>query len=876
MEHSPDDPAPGGGDGNRRDEREPPQIVGEEKDGSLYPYDYLEEPSRPSSRASSAGGRVSPSILQDLASGDMDNVAWSELPVERVYDYFAQATSLESVLRAFGELKAKLGVEELRGLELFGALREKLCTQKTWKARDALQLLEKRANQQEYMGQKAAEGVKVLIVGGGPVGLRLAIDCLLLGCDVRVIEKRPSFSRNNVLHLWPFTIEDLRQLGAKKFCGKFCAGAIDHICIRSLQCILLKISLLLGLSFHAGVEFLQVLEPNADTGWRAKLNPSDHFLNQFEFDVLVGADGRRSTVPGFDRKELRGKLALAITANFVNYFTREEVAVDEISGVAFIFNQKFFKELKADTGIDLENIVYYKDDTHYFVMTAKKYSLLKKGVLVADLPDTRDLLHPSNINKEELYEYAVDAAGWSTELPQLDFALNHYDEPDVALFDFTSIFQAEYAARALKRRGRDLILCVVGDALLEPFWPTGTGLGRGFLSAQDTAWMIRGLGQGRNMSELLCEREVISQQLPQTTPEKLQNNIKTYTINPFTRYCNLQLRKLPVQSVKHLYDTDTIGTSPALQRGSFKMKSSAGSSSSNKENRAPTPSSLSSPSIPVPSLSPSRRPLAEGSVNLAYYSEPANKMSLPNPSVLLQWANTHIHGYGIRVNDLTTSWSDGLALCALIHGFHPEFSPEFPQLTPADPILNNRRAFSVAEESFGISPLLRPEEMETPDKITLLTYLSLFHEFFSDTEPAGLAPPTGGSDKAAPPQKATPTKRKAAAMYAPTPQSVERSWNTQTVKRRSLSPPPTATATTTSLSNGRHDDDPSEVEPPKKKAYTQPKGVKRLANQKFVPPTTATSSSDVCYYCGKKVLPDGENECERIFLPPHLFQMHSL
>lgn len=32
-------------------------------------------------------------------------------------------------------------------------------------------------------------------------------------------------------------------------------------------------------------------------------------------------------------------------------------------------------------GIDLENIVYYKDDTHYFVMTAKKKSLLEKGVI---------------------------------------------------------------------------------------------------------------------------------------------------------------------------------------------------------------------------------------------------------------------------------------------------------------------------------------------------------------------------------------------------------------------------------------------------------------------------------------------------------------
>lgn len=41
-------------------------------------------------------------------------------------------------------------------------------------------------------------------------------------------------------------------------------------------------------------------------------------------------------------------------------------------------------------GIDLENIVYYKDDTHYFVMTAKKQSLLEKGVI----------LHVSNQNPD--------------------------------------------------------------------------------------------------------------------------------------------------------------------------------------------------------------------------------------------------------------------------------------------------------------------------------------------------------------------------------------------------------------------------------------------------------------------------------------------
>lgn len=118
-----------------------------------------------------------------------------------------------------------------------------------------------------------------------------------------------------------------------------------------------------------------------ETGWRGEFKPSEHPVSQFEFDVIIGADGKRNTLQGFQRKEFRGKLAIAITANFINKRTEAEARVEEISGVAFIFNQKFFKDLYAETGIDLENIVYYKDDTHYFVMTAKKTSLIDKGVI---------------------------------------------------------------------------------------------------------------------------------------------------------------------------------------------------------------------------------------------------------------------------------------------------------------------------------------------------------------------------------------------------------------------------------------------------------------------------------------------------------------
>lgn len=172
---------------------------------------------------------------------------------------------------------------------------------------------------------------------------------------------------------------------------------------------------------------------------------------------------------GFRRKEFRGKLAIAITANFINHNTTEEAKVEEISGVAFIFNQKFFKDLNEKTGIDLENIVYYKDDTHYFVMTAKKTSLLDKGVLRDDRADTAMLLSPDNIDRDALLEYAKEAADFSTNfaMPNLEYAINHYGQPDVAMFDFTSMFASVTASRVIDRHGHRLLMGLVGDSLLE-------------------------------------------------------------------------------------------------------------------------------------------------------------------------------------------------------------------------------------------------------------------------------------------------------------------------------------------------------------------------------------------------------------------------
>ncbi|XP_032748779.1 F-actin-monooxygenase MICAL2 isoform X7 [Rattus rattus] len=622
-----------------------------------------------------------------------ENEDEKQAQASQVFENFVQATTCKGTLQAFNILTCLLDLDPLDHRNFYTQLKSKV---NTWKAKALWHKLDKRGSHKEYKRGKACSNTKCLIVGGGPCGLRTAIELAYLGAKVVVVEKRDTFSRNNVLHLWPFTIHDLRGLGAKKFYGKFCAGSIDHISIRQLQLILFKVALMLGVEIHVNVEFVRVREPpkdqeNRKIGWRAEFLPADHALSNFEFDVIIGADGHRNTLEGFRRKEFRGKLAIAITANFINRNSTAEAKVEEISGVAFIFNQKFFQDLKEETGIDLENIVYYKDSTHYFVMTAKKQSLLDKGVILNDYIDTEMLLCAENVNQDNLLSYAREAADFATnyQLPSLDFAINHNGQPDVAMFDFTSMYASENAALMRERQAHQLLVALVGDSLLEPFWPMGTGCARGFLAAFDTAWMVKSWDQGTPPLEVLAERESLYRLLPQTTPENINKNFEQYTLDPATRYPNLNVHCVRPHQVKHLYITKEMDRFPLERWGSVRRSASL-----------------------------SRR---ESDIR---------------PNKLLTWCQQQTKGYQhVRVTDLTTSWRSGLALCAIIHSFRPELI-NFDSLNENDVAENNQLAFDVAKREFGILPMTTGKEMastQEPDKLNMVMYLSKFYELFRGT-----------------------------------------------------------------------------------------------------------------------------------------------
>ncbi|KAK5611091.1 hypothetical protein CRENBAI_022162 [Crenichthys baileyi] len=606
------------------------------------------------------------------------------------FDLFVQAKTCQEVKQHFSELCRQLQLDSKDFRGFYTKLKERL---NYWKAKALWTKLDKRASQEVYQQGTACAQNKCLVLGAGPCGLRTAIELSLLGAQVVLLEKREEFTRNNVLHLWPFTIYDLRELGAKKFYGKFCSGSLDHISIRQLQLILLKVSLLLGVEVHTGVEYNGLIEPTGEKGWMAKLQPQSHPAAAFQFDVFISAGGGRFVPEGFKHKELRGKLAIGITANFINRKTAAEAQVPEISGVARIYNQKFFQDLLNATDIDLENIVYYKDDTHYFVMTAKRKSLLKRGVIKKDYSNAEQLLAPANVDHIALCLYAHDAACFSTggKLPELQFAQNQAGQHDVAMFDFTCMQRAENASLVRERRGKKLLIALVGDCLVEPFWPLGTGIARGFFAVFDTAWTVRSWAMGVLDLKVIAERESMYQLLSQTTPDNTSKKYSLYSIDPTTRYQRVNLSAIQTHQVHHLYDVDK-GSSLTIKL---------------KDNR----------------------------VHM-------HQDSMSGFNELLRWCQNNTKGYrNVNIKDFSQSWKSGVALCALIHHFRPHLI-DMSSLDESNSVHNYKLVFSVVQNELGIPPVMSPSGQV--DKLSMVLYLTQIKDAFTlaPKEPAGPLPPS--------------------------------------------------------------------------------------------------------------------------------------
>ncbi|XP_037531770.1 smoothelin-like 1 [Nematolebias whitei] len=99
---------------------------------------------------------------------------------------------------------------------------------------------------------------------------------------------------------------------------------------------------------------------------------------------------------------------------------------------------------------------------------------------------------------------------------------------------------------------------------------------------------------------------------------------------------------------------------------------------------------------------------------------------------ILQWCHNKTRNYeGVNIENFSSSWSDGLAFCALIHRFFPD-AFDFSSLKPKEREKNFTLAFQTAESLADCCPLLDVSDMimmgKNPDPMCVFTYVqSLCH-----------------------------------------------------------------------------------------------------------------------------------------------------
>ncbi|XP_038521667.1 cytospin-B isoform X5 [Canis lupus dingo] len=101
-------------------------------------------------------------------------------------------------------------------------------------------------------------------------------------------------------------------------------------------------------------------------------------------------------------------------------------------------------------------------------------------------------------------------------------------------------------------------------------------------------------------------------------------------------------------------------------------------------------------------------------------------------NALLKWCQKKTEGYAnIDITNFSSSWSDGLAFCALLHTYLPAHIP-YQELNSQEKKRNLLLAFEAAE-SVGIKPSLELSEMlytDRPDWQSVMQYVAQIYKYF--------------------------------------------------------------------------------------------------------------------------------------------------
>jgi 2-polyprenyl-6-methoxyphenol hydroxylase-like FAD-dependent oxidoreductase len=390
--------------------------------------------------------------------------------------------------------------------------------------------------------------LRVFIVGAGPVALRTAVQVAMTGNNVTVIERRSDDimdSRPNILKLWEWTFTDLKRLGLNS--ADMQGKGNKHIGCDELQLALLRLALMLGVKYHGQTEYCQsVHEPGV--GWIAtcKRGGTSHPGHQpstvsFPFDVIIGGGGancRNKQEFGFGSRAIK----LANATGLVCFFQKTDKPLEEVLWARQFDHPRLLGRMHT-LGLDMENLVFFQGSrVNYLVCTPLMESLSRSGVVHKH----QDLRHA---NEERLLQYARSIAS----LVGIPETAKETGRHPVSLFDFSERVESLTAIKVLKvtpDAPHGALAALVGDALIEPFWPEGSGINVGFHSALDIAWTLLHY-RHCDTAQLVELREALFQAQRKVSATNVKTSLRSdyssFGMDPGSRYTGMVYQAPAVQ-----------------------------------------------------------------------------------------------------------------------------------------------------------------------------------------------------------------------------------------------------------------------------------------------------------------------------------------
>jgi len=402
---------------------------------------------------------------------------------------------------------------------------------------------------------------KILVVGGGPIGIRMAIELVMGGHLVTLVEKRREIrdeaenllalgftNRINRPHMWPFVRNDLAKLNGKDLLSRAAAYPVftepetSSIGIDELQLLLLKNALLLGVELRLGVGYvnstINIEDDTCKPTWNCELSydakavarwaPALPDLNikegkNFEeFDCLVACDGPRSTVRekqakyfgDVEKRKFMDCVGIVANVQKVPRKRLKELGFEhgqepsDMNRTKMVFKE-FFGKIREEAGADIENLIYYKASTHnYTIVVPRKQTLIDNGLSgrVYTFHQGREGGNKQDEEKEKTKAFCgrvLKAAGIPID-PEMSNDGFVGVPNDCMAFDFAECWNTKKSLHfnypppnySVEEdgpwEGRKLVpfIALAGDSLLEPFWPMGLGLKRGWQAILDTCYAI--------------------------------------------------------------------------------------------------------------------------------------------------------------------------------------------------------------------------------------------------------------------------------------------------------------------------------------------------------------------------------------------------